>query len=395
MRCLWITLADPEPQYSGQFVYSAGLIDSFANAGADINVLALGRPESQRQSGARDRGVTWWLGGNRRLPQWSSLASHLPNIANRCRTPEMRRLLRERLDENKWNVIVFDGLSTAWALEPVLRQYRGASTRPKIVHVSHNHEESSRTLLAESQTGFVKRQALRWDGAKITQMERALVRAADLVTAITPEDGATYQRQWPGKQIEVLTPGYGGRAVASRLMTENLPRRAVIVGTFDWIAKRINMEQFIHAADAAFARRGIELQIIGSGDKSFIHAMRQKVAATRFTGTVDRVETYLDDARVAIVPEQIGGGFKLKVLDYVFNRIPIMALQGSVAGVPLQDEKSILLFSSQKDLASGVTETIDRLDRLNQLQDAAYAVCRDRFDWNARGLRLAAALGPL
>lgn len=395
MRCLWITLADPEPQYSGQFVYSAGLIDSFANAGAEINVLALGRPGSQRQSGTLDRGVRWWLGGTRRLPQWSSLASRLPNIANRCRTPDMRRLLRERLDENKWNVIVFDGLSTAWALEPVMRHYRNPSKRPKIVHVSHNHEESSRVLLAESQPGFVKRQVLRWDGVKIAQMERALVRAADLVTAITPEDRDTYQKQWPNKQIEVLTPGYRGRAVASRLMTESMPRRVVIVGTFDWIAKRINMEQFINAADAAFARRGIELQIIGSGDESFIRAMQQKVTATKFTGTVDRVEAYLDDARIAIVPEQIGGGFKLKILDYVFNRIPIMALHGSVAGVPLQDEKSILLFSSQQDLAGGVTDTIDRLDRLNRLQDEAYTVCRDRFDWSSRGLRLAAALGTL
>jgi glycosyltransferase involved in cell wall biosynthesis len=395
MRCLWITLADPEPQYSGQFVYSAGLIDSFAEAGADISVLALGRPESQRQSGVRERGITWWLGGHRRRPQWSSVASRLPNIANRCRTPEMMCLLRARLDENKWNLIVFDGLSTAWALEPVLRQYANAATRPKIVHVSHNHEESSRALLTEGQTNFLKRQALRWDGIKISLMERALVRAADLVTAITPEDRSAYLAQWPDKRIEVLTPGYRGRAVASRRMTEALPLRAVIVGTFDWIAKRINMEQFINAADAAFAKRGIELQIIGSGDESFIHAMQQKVAATKFTGTVDRVEKYLDDARIAIVPEQIGGGFKLKILDYVFNRIPIMALQGSVAGVPLQDNKSILFFSSQEDLAKGVTSTIERLDRLNQLQDEAFSACRDRFDWSMRGRQLAAAVGAL
>lgn len=395
MRCLWITLADPEPQYSGQFVYSGGLIDSFAAAGADVSVLALGRRESQRQSGVRERGVTWWLGGLRRRSQWSSVASRLPNIANRCRTPDMLRLLRARLDDGKWNVIVFDGLSTAWALGPVLRHYHNAATRPKIVHVSHNHEESSRALLAEGQTNVLKRQALRWDGVKVSLTERALVRAADLVTAITPEDRSAYQAQWPDKRIEVLTPGYRGRAVSSRRMTEALPLRAVIVGTFDWIAKRINMEQFINAADAAFARRGIELQIIGSGDESFIRAMRQKVAATRFTGTVDRVETYLDDARIAIVPEQIGGGFKLKILDYVFNRIPIMALHGSVAGVPLQDKKSILFFSNQENLANGVTSMIDRLDHLNRLQDEAFSACRDQFDWSSRGRQLATALGAL
>lgn len=395
MRCLWITLADPEPQYSGQMVYSAGLIGSFANAGADIEVVCLSRPESYRRNGLREGRVTWWLGGSRRLPQWSSLGSRLPNIANRCRTPDMRRLLQERLAENRWDAIVFDGLSTAWALAPVLKEYRDPAKRPKIVHVSHNHEESSRALLSRGEANFIKRQALRWDGMKIALAERALVRAADLVTAITPEDQVRYRRQWPDKPIEVLTPGYRGRAVESRQITGTLPRRAVIVGTFDWIAKRINMEQFISAADSIFAKRGIHLQIIGGGDPAFVRAMEKKVAATTFMGTVERVEDYLDEARIAIVPEEIGGGFKLKILDYVFNRIPIMALFGSAAGVPLRQDESILFFPSHKELADGVIRSIDRLDQLNHLQDAAYTACRNQFDWHSRGQRLATALGSL
>ena len=44
--------------------------------------------------------------------------------------------------------------------------------------------------------------------------------------------------------------------------------------------------------------------------------------ATQFTGTVPDVTRYMDEARIAIVPERNGGGFKLKVLEYVFNRIP-------------------------------------------------------------------------
>ncbi|MBV8536902.1 MAG: glycosyltransferase [Alphaproteobacteria bacterium] len=395
MRCLWITFADPEPPHSGQFVYTAGLIRSFADAGAELHVLALSERNSYRRSGLREGRVTWWLGGERRMPQWSSLGSRLPNIANRCRTPTMQRMLQERLDQHDWDAIVFDGLSAVWALEPVLRRYPDPARRPRIVHVSHNHEASTRTLLPDSQSSFLKRQALRWDNVKIALTERALVRASDLVTAITPEDSDAYRREWPEKPIEVLTPGYQGRAVDSRLITDRAPRRAVIVGTFDWIAKRINMEQFIRAADALFAQRGIQLQIIGSGDPGFIRSMQERVRATEFTGTVDRVETYLDEARVAIVPEQIGGGFKLKILDYVFNRIPILALHGSAAGVPLKNNESILFFSGHDELAGGVMRTIDELDRLNHLHDAAYSACRDQFDWSSRGQRLATALGSL
>src|SRR5512135_2996661 len=50
VRCLWLTLADPEPQHNGQYVYSGGLIDSVAAAGVEIEVLGLQRLESTRRN---------------------------------------------------------------------------------------------------------------------------------------------------------------------------------------------------------------------------------------------------------------------------------------------------------------------------------------------------------
>jgi hypothetical protein len=31
----------------------------------------------------------------------------------------------------------------------------------------------------------------------------------------------------------------------------------------------------------------------------------------------------------------VSGGFKLKTLNYIFNRVPIAAIRGSIAGLPL------------------------------------------------------------
>src|SRR5690348_2194999 len=78
MRCLWLTLADPEPRHNGQYVYSGGLIDSVAATGSEIEVLGLRRPDSPRCNGARDEHVVWWLPGEPLDPlqsRWGSLAS--------------------------------------------------------------------------------------------------------------------------------------------------------------------------------------------------------------------------------------------------------------------------------------------------------------------------------
>ena len=227
----------------------------------------------------------------------------------------------------------------------------------------------------------------------MSRLERTLVDAADVVTAITPEDLSLYRERDSEKPMDVLTPGYHGRRVASRLITPQLPHRAVIVGSFDWVAKRMNLEEFVSVADPMFAAGGIELQAVGSAEESFLDKLRRTVKACSFTGTVDDVTGFMNDARVAIVPERNGGGFKLKLLDYVFNRLPIFGLAGAFAGVPLRHGESAMMFPDHESLARGVLEMIDNVDLLNRLQERAYEVCRDRFEWSARGRQILAAIG--
>jgi len=395
MRCLWLTLADPTPAHNGQYLYSGGLIDAIAEAGAEVVVVGLARAVSGRRDGARDGRVLWRLANDEPLSHRASLVSPLPNMAKRCTTPTMRRLLDEVLADGTFDIVVFDGISAGWALRRVQKRWSRSLDRPKIVYVSHNHESSLRQALADNHPRFLKRQGLKFDARKVTRLEQALLSEADLITAITPEDGALYGREWPHKLIEVLTPGYRGRALPERRITPDLPRRAVVVGSFDWIAKRLNIAEFIQVADPIFAAHGVELEIVGSGDPAFFDQFRKSLVATRFTGTVDRIDRYMESARIAIVPERNGGGFKLKVLEYIFNRTPIFALEGSVAGVPLEHNDSIQLYPDQQALALGVWRAIDDLGRLNRLQNRAFERCRDSFDWPSRGRHFLAAVSAL
>lgn len=391
-RCLWLTLADPEPRHNGQFIYSGGLIDAMRSAGGEVEVLGLRRAESPKGNGWREDHVVWWLPHGEPHSHWASLASALPHTAHRCRTAGMRRTLDELLLHGDWDGIVFDGISVGWALPRVLDYYAGRSSRPRLIYVSHNHEESVRAQIAESQPLFLKRQAVRLDALKVSWLERDLVDSVDFVTAITPEDLSLYRRRRCDKPMGVLTPGYCGRRVEERQLTADLPRRAVIVGSFDWIAKRMNLAEFVDIADPLFARADAKLQAVGSADEAFLTQLREKATATEFTGTVPEIDPYLDQARIAIVPERNGGGFKLKVLEYVFNRVPVFALSGSFAGVPLRHNDSVMLFPDHAALARGVLEAIDDLPLLNRLQERAFAVCRNQFDWSSRGRQILTAI---
>ena len=393
-RWLWLTLGDPDPVTNGQFLFSRGLIRSVAAAGAELDVLALSRPEGRRRDGDQEGRVRWHLAAHAPRSNWQSLLSPLPHMANQARTPEMLQRLGALIGRAHWAVVVFDSLTTAWALGPVLARLGRARPRPTLIHISHNVEGSISRQLADARPLWAKRQLARFDAHKVEALERRICQAVDLIAANTPGDCAIWKARFPGKRVELLPPGYDGYRLPARRIGPEVPRRAVILGSFDWLAKRINLEAFLAAADPLFAAAGIELQVVGSADPDYLAGLRRSVRATRFTGRVDDITAYLADARIGIHVERVGGGFKLKVLDYVFHRLPIAALESSVLGMPLSQGASLLEYSDHAALAAGIVRLIDDFAVLNRVQAAAWAACEHRFDWQARGHQLIAAATP-
>jgi len=161
----------------------------------------------------------------------------------------------------------------------------------------------------------------------------------------------------------------------------------VIVGSFDWPPKRISLERFLTAATPVLAAAGIELQLVGETEPDYLASLRQRFRSVRFEGRVDDVRPYMANARVALVPDELGG-FKLKGLDYVFNRLPVLAMRVALPGMPLEDGQSVGLFDSHRALAEGVVAVIDDVETLDRRQRAAFEACTMRFDWQRIGRHL-------
>jgi len=386
MTCLWLTLADPEPATNGQYLYSDGLIHALGATGVALTVLGLSRPESPPRSSHRT--LTWRLAETAPVSKWAGLTSRLPQIALRSRTRGMQQLLTECLAAGRWESIVFDSISVGWALDAVLRYGDRHPCRPTLVYLSHNHERAVADHIAQRDPVWATRQLKRLDAGKVAWLERRLVVAADLVTANTPEDVARFTVERPGRPVSLLSPGYGGPRVEQRLIDAALPRRAVVVGSFDWLPKRVSLEAFLDHAAPLFARAAIELQIVGQAEAGYLAGLRSRYPGVVFTGRVDDVRPYMAQARMALVPDQLGG-FKLKGLDYVFSRLPVLAMADALPGMPLQDGESVRYANSPLALAQMAVKMMDDLASLDAQQQAAYDACAAQFDWPAIGRRLA------
>ena len=92
----------------------------------------------------------------------------------------------------------------------------------------------------------------------------------------------------------------------------------------------------------------------------------------------------LDDARLALVLERLGSGFKLKTLDYIFFRVPIVAFPNAMAGSNLEPGVD---YVGGKDLVDALLRAegvIDDFSKLNTMQESANFKALNNFNWSDR-----------
>lgn len=383
MRCLWISRYIPFPSNEGAKVYSANLAQSLARSGVFVRFIGFGDANAVPESAA---GVEWLAVPGKRRSKALAAFSDRPIAAAVDATDAYGALLEEQLREH-WDAVVLDSYATGWALDRCLAYRNERPDHPPVlVHVSHNHEEALWGAMArEARGSALRRWVLRRNAGKVGALERRMVRSADLVTAITDEDRRALGADAEHIRVLTLMPGYNGWVAGERPIASATPRRVIIMGSFNWIVKQENIARFVEIADPIFKEHGIELDVVGEMPQALLTALRARCRATHFHGFLTDVAPLLRCARIAIVHESIGGGFKLKLLDYIFARVPIATVSQAVAGLSDELRRAMLTNDSQTGLIADIVSHMDRFDELNRMQERAFSLGNEQFQWAVRG----------
>jgi len=387
MRCLWLTRQEPFAANSGELIYSSGLMRALASSGSSICMLGYdsNEPCSVAELESIDN-IDFITTGPVPKRQIRNFFSRLPSDADRLRGKKLQRELKQQLSANRFDALIIDHAALGWAIDTVAEL--GGSRRPVVVYVSHNCEAIIRKQIADHcQDGFVKRLAMQVDAKKYASLERRLCKAADLITAITPQDRLVYERWLPDKPVIDLMPGYDAEmpAINTNLIGLATPRRVLMVGSFEWIAKRHNLESLLAVADPVFQAQKIELQVVGKASPEYAREIESRFPCVRFHANVPSVEPYLAQARMGLIAETVGGGFKLKTLEYAFNRLPIAALKNALGGVELTSGEDAIVESTLHDLVNSIVQYIDDFAFLNHAADVTAKQFASRFRWGDRG----------
>jgi glycosyltransferase involved in cell wall biosynthesis len=390
---LWLGRIIPVPFNAGDRVYSAHLAAAVARQGADVVFLGLNNPdEGDGRLSDLDPRVQWKIVPGRARSRLRSLFSRLPMVGARFATAQYRKAIARELASHDYDVVIFDQYGMSWAVTQVRRL---AHNQPVLVQVAHNFETALNEQIARNFSGdFVRKRLLMENARKTRRAEQHLCSSCDLLVTLTEQDRAAFSELNPSLACVVLPPGYAGEKQTIRTLSDRTPRRAIIVGSFRWIAKQINLERLLEAANVVFTRHNIELHIVGFVPEPLLSRLQSRFRWVVFRGFVDDLGEECRNARVALIPEEVGGGFKLKTLDYIFSRVPVASVRAALNGIPDRLQSQFIVESDITALLDTIVAVINDIDRLNRMQKRAFELAEDLFNWNSNGARLLEALTP-
>ena len=371
-KVLWIIGRLPYPLHSGDALYSAGLLRAVHAAGLSVTVAGMPRDPDLQICDLNDVApVQWQPVFCKPRPALGSLLSALPKDAYSLYPPRIRHELTKLL-EREWDWIVFDHARSAGALDLALA--KGGSP---IAYIAHNVERTVRREVAAGMSRGVLRTPYVIDAAKYARLEDKLVRNATAVITITGEDAAEFRRA--GATAYHVAPVFMGRKVRSRDIDATVPRRVLLLGSFDWVAKQKNLARFLEVVGPRLAGANIGIDIVGSVPQALQQNLQQTYRNVQFQGAVADVGFIAAQVRAGVIPEELGGGMKMKTLDYIFMRLPIFSLQSGVIGLPPEARDAAFVCKDMAGLGDAILNSIDDVQQLNRRQVQAFDTCEKYF----------------
>lgn len=307
----------------------------------------------------------------------------LPVLNYTC--AEMSRAVA-RVAAQPFDLVHADSIHMIRYAEAVAKRQTGAAA----IYNWHNIESEAMLRFAETVGSRAKAWYARQTAAKLEHLERRILHNARGHVVCSERERAVLRGWVPGARIEVVENGVD--TAYFRGAAGSPSRRLVFVGTMDYFPNVDAVTSFAARVwpELRAALPGLTLSIVGAKPVPAVTALRE-IAGIEVTGTVPDVRPYYADALAAVVPLRTGGGTRLKIPEAMAAGVPVISSTLGAEGLDATPGRDFLL--AEADDAGAWVRQVTRLAtdaaERARIAEAAFALVRDRYDWETLGARLA------
>jgi len=328
-------------------------------------------------SGRRDLGFYVELAGN--------LLSSLPYFMKKYESAAMRRAIKERVAQERFDVIVCDFLM------PMINLPQ--SLQVPVVLFQHNVEAMIWKRHYEVQTSKLKRAYLYAQWRKSVAYERKACLRADCVVAVSADDRDLMKDQYGVERVFDIPTGvdtdFFRFGAAARDGIEAVSPRGrhnlVFTGSMDWLPNEDAMQYFTAKILPLIKREvpDVTLTVVGRNPYASLVELGKRDSSIEVTGRVADVRPFMERAAVYVVPLRIGGGTRLKIYEAMAMEIPMVSTTIGAEGLPIKHDAELLLADTAESFAAAVVRLLRDKEMARELAARAAGIVRSEYGWSA------------
>jgi sugar transferase (PEP-CTERM/EpsH1 system associated) len=299
-------------------------------------------------------------------------------------TEEMKHELATTLNENDFNIIQIESIHLMNYL-PVIRATRN---RPLVICDWHNVESDLMRQYAESQPNIARKTYARRTARLMSQHEQQALDEFDAHIVVSQHDAERLRRVNSDARMLVIENGVDVDYYKDFDQTTE-KNRIVFVGSMDYHA---NIEGAISFARNVWPsvhenNRQLIFTIVGRDPAASIRELAT-IAGVEVTGSVADVRPYYREAVLAVVPLNVGGGSRLKILEAMAAGVPVASTARGAEGLHVTNGQNVLLADSNDELAGAIISLLGEPDLRAQIISGGRELVTNRYDWSTLGSKL-------
>lgn len=392
MNVLWLRAEYPLPLDSGSKKRTYNLLQhctsdasvvylGFVSDERFVKTPALGKFVRKEQVVHRPRERKEGFGFYSRV--FSNLGSPQPYFMKRNTDYRIKALLREQFREEKFDLMVCDGLDMAANIDFSLPV-------PKIL-MTHGLETTLWQQRYETAHGQMQRAYFNYETKRMAAYESDMCNKFDLILAVSQRDKERLESEFRVRvPIEVVETGVDCSYFRPNPDIPVVPHRLVFTGSIDLLSNIDGLLWFAAEVYPAVKKQyaDVTLDIIGPDPASEIRALAQKDQSVRVTGWVEDVRPYLAAAQVFIVPLRAPGGTRVKIYEAMGMKTPVVSTTYGGEGLSLVHGVNLLIADTAREFADAVIELLGNEEKRQTVAENGWRMVNEKYDWGSKAKRL-------
>ncbi len=299
----------------------------------------------------------------------------------RFNTVEAKNELKAVLQNDRFDVVHFEGLYTSTMLETV----RLFAPKAKVVLRSHNMEY----LIWERRASQAKNKLQKWYlkslAKKLKNYEDNIIDQFDAIVPITEVD-KLYFLEHGAKDVFTSSTGV---EVENYLVQMPIDENAVFhLGSLDW---HPNQEALIWFLEQIWPKvvnevPNAKFYLAGKNMPSWFY--KYKSSTVKILGEVENASDFMSSHGIMVVPLLSGSGMRIKIIEGMACACPIVSTKIGAEGIICEDGKDIYLAETPNVFANKLVELLQNTDLATQMGSNARHNIENNYSNKAKSKEL-------